>query len=471
MLCIPIIGPTLENAKSQIKRASCLGDLLEFRLDCIKSWDVSEIKQLLQKAALPTILTLRKKSQGGFYPGTESERLSTIQQLAKLEPDFLDLEYDIPKAFFQEIMKEHPHLKIIVSFHDFEKTPKDLEGILTTLKKTPGHFYKIVTTAHSSLDALRMLGFVKKHRNLIGLCMGEAGIPTRILGPVVGSYCVFAPLYKIGTLPTVDELLNIYHFKSLNKDTRMYALIGDPVDSSIGHLMHNAVLRDLRAVYVKFKVGPNELREFLLLAQELDIKGLSVTMPLKEMIVPYLDVMEEAACNIGSVNTVSFEHGRSLGYNTDAAGALDAIEAKGQIKGKKVIVLGAGGAARAIVYEACKRGAKTVILNRTKTKALKLAERFGSRGGGLENLAEESKGGYDVLINTTPEDLSLDPEWILPNTLVMDIRTHPKNSSFLQKALEKGCTPIYGHEMFINQAISQLEIWFKNQIDRNKIKP
>jgi 3-dehydroquinate dehydratase / shikimate dehydrogenase len=468
MLCIPIIGPTVEIAKQQILKAAQMGDLLELRLDWFNSWTISEIEQLMRAVDLPVIFTLRKKFQGGFYSGSEGERLSKIKELAALNPDFLDLEYDLSKEFIQEIDHEHPRVKIILSFHDFDETPESLEEILAMLQKTPAHIYKIATMARSSLDALRMLTFVKRHTNLIGLCMGEHGLATRVLGLAVGGPFSFAALSENETSasgqPTAEELLTVYHVKSLNPQTKIYGLIGDPIDMSISHLFHNAIYRELglNCVYVKFQIRPEELKEFFRLAKQLDIKGLSVTMPLKKVVMPYLDSIEARAQKIGAVNTIAIEEGLLIGYNTDAKGALDAIEAKTSVKGKKVIVIGAGGAARAIVCEACERGAEVVVLNRTKIKALELAAQFKSRGGGLEDLAEECKAGYDILVNATPDGLPIDPQWIFPGSIVMDIKTLPNISLFLQQAQEKGCTLIPGHEMFTNQAISQFKIWFKS---------
>jgi 3-dehydroquinate dehydratase / shikimate dehydrogenase len=437
---------------------------IELRLDLFPSIDIEYIKNFLQNSSCPVMFTLRKTSQGGKFQGTESEREILIQRLLALEPPFFDLESDMDTKFLQKAIKKYPKTKFILSYHNFQETPADLESIYSLMQKYPVFSYKIAAMANSTNDALRMLLFVKKHPKASVICMGEKGEFGRILGPIVGNVINYASLSSEersapGQL-SVDELVDIYNYPALNEQTSIYGLIGDPVEKSPGHLYHNARFREqsLNAIYVKMKVKPEELSEFIPLAMAFGMRGLSVTIPLKEKIWPFLDKVEPAVKEIGAINTLLFENGQIIGTNTDGLGALDAIEKKSLVRGKKLVLVGAGGAARSIVFEAKARGADVLILNRTLQKGKELAKDLGCTAGGLDELPAD----YDILINCSSNGMSIDPEKIKPKTMVMDIVYSPRETDFLREALQKNCEIVYGDEMFLNQAARQNAFWTGN---------
>ena len=225
----------------------------------------------------------------------------------------------------------------------------------------------------------------------------------------------------------------------------------------------------LNAIYVKMSILPEELEKFFSLAKKLNFRGLSVTMPLKERVLSFLDQVDPLVAQMGAVNTILFEGEKLMGFNTDGIGAINAIERLGSIKGKKVVLIGAGGAAKAIAFIAHQRGAQIVILNRTANKAEELAAHVKGRGAGIEKIASEYEDGYDILINCRPEPLPIDPQYILPHSIVMDIKTLPTKGSLLEYAKQKGAKVVYGYEMFINQAIAQIDIWFKDKAKQQDI--
>lgn len=425
MLIGTICGPTIEKAKSQIERANQLCDGAELRLDLFSEFDPRLISQIKGVSILKTL------------------------EETKLKADYIDLPWDYPDDVTGS--------KVIRSYHNFEKTPSNLEDIFNQMPKA--HLYKIACRAHSTLDALRMLAFVKKRANVIGICMGELGQITRILAPIVGSvfnYVVVDQQLAPGQM-SVEELTHIYNYRQLNGQTKIYALIGDPVSQSPGHLWHNAFFRrnGLNAIYVKIEVLEEELEAFFSLSRGLGISGLSVTMPHKENIFPYIDKIESQAKDIGAINTLKFEGGKIFAWNTDGKGALDAIEEKMRVESKTVIILGAGGAAKAIAYEAKKRGATNVIFcNRSAKKAKECAQHLGCSFGSLKELPD-----YDILINTTPHPLPIDPNQLIPGTLVMDISIKNK-TALMKEANDLGCKLIFGKEMFEKQAFGQLSTWF-----------
>jgi 3-dehydroquinate dehydratase/shikimate dehydrogenase len=471
MLFVSIPGPTLASAADAIQMSGEANGV-ELRLDLFQSLDLTAIHELMQKSTLPVMLTLRRKDQGGGFSGTEEKRLDLLEQLCALQPAYVDLEWDISPAYRKKLFEKFPSIQFLSSYHDFERTP-DLEALLNKMRTPHTHYYKIATTAQSTLDALRMLLFIQEKKRLgvamIGMSMGERGVVTRILGPIFGNAWTYATLNAeaktaSGQL-TLDSLLHIYRYRALNPGTAIYALIGDPVDKSAGHIVHNAVMEKLKidAVYVKMVLDKEELAPFFSFVKSMPFEGLSVTMPLKEAVLPFLDEQEEDVKTIGSSNTLLLKKGRALGFNTDGKGALDAIEAKGKVKGKRLVVLGSGGTAKAIVFEALRRGANVCVINRSAEKAKELAHALGCQGGGVDLLPKT----YDLLINCTPEAFLSS---IIPGSLVMDCVYVPKNTPFLLAAAAQGCSLVYGCEMFINQAVAQCLIWYGKKYNQILIK-
>ncbi len=432
---------------------------IELRLDLFERIDMEYVAMMMKEA--PLLLTLRKKSEGGQFEGSEAEREALIERLLALEPPFFDLELDMDPSFLHKTIQDHPRTKFILSYHNFEKTPDDLEAIYQKMSRYEAYTYKIAAFASSTNDALRMLLFGKHHPKVSVICMGERGEFARILGPVAGNRVDYARLdVSNGTAPgqlSLTQLVDLYCYSSLNEETAIYGLIGDPVEKSIGHRYHNQVFSDQKknAVYVKMKVKPEELEEFIPLAKAIGMRGFSVTMPLKEAIVPFIDEIDSDAKKIGAVNTLLFKNGKIFGANTDGIGALDAIEKKIDVRGKKMVLIGAGGSARAIAFEAQKRGAELLILNRTLHRAAALALDLGCEAKGLDEVPHE----YDLLINSTSDPLPINPEKIHPGALLMDLVYSPKETEFLKEGIRKGCEIVYGEEMFFNQAALQTAFW------------
>jgi 3-dehydroquinate dehydratase/shikimate dehydrogenase len=350
--------------------------------------------------------------------------------------------------------KTLPAGDVIVSYHNYEETP-DLEAVLKMLQDAHPRacFYKIATMARSTLDSLRMLDFLQCHPKIIGLCMGELGMITRICAPIFRVPIMYAPLQEEdqnapGQL-LVDQLCGIYHFRSLNPETKIFGLIGDPIARSIGHLFHNDAFQTKKqnAVYLKMAVKPAELSEFFPYAKKLPFGGLSVTAPLKEAVLPWIDHIDPQAHAIGAANTLVFRKEKIEGYNTDGDAALDVL---GNVRGKTIAVLGAGGSSRAIAYTAHQRGARVLIVNRTAAKAKELARIFGCEWS-------EKLPSYDILVNATSATMPIRAEEIQSGKTVMDIALY--ETEFLQEGRRKNCRCFDGFPMYFQQALAQQSIW------------
>lgn len=433
-------------------------EAVELRLDLFSVIDIQEIKQYIALAKHPVMLTLRSTVHGGKFYASEEEREALILRLLSLEPPFFDLEYDMRPAFIHNALQRYAKTKFVLSSHEM---PQDLDTLYSDMAQYPAFSYKIACATRSVNEALKMLLFARDHPKVSVVCMGEQGQFARVLGPLVGNLVDFTRADQseetgLGQL-TVSEMRDVYHYHQLHPKTALYGLIGNPVTHSIGHRHHNGVFRKngVDAVYVKMAVEPHELPVFLPLAQQLGVRGLSVTAPLKECILPYLQEIDPKAREAGAVNTLLFKQQQVCGFNTDGVGALDAMEKHSPVRAKKIVLIGAGGAARAVACEAKQRGAEVTVLNRTPSKALQLAESLGCSSGGLDSIPAK----YDILVNCTCDAMPIDPDAMRPGTLAMDIVYSPRETVFLREAKKKGCRIIYGEEMYVNQAERQTQLW------------
>jgi shikimate dehydrogenase len=261
----------------------------------------------------------------------------------------------------------------------------------------------------------------------------------------------------------------------INGKTRVCAIIGDPVEHSLSPVMHNAAFKELglNLVYVAFTVTSTELKTAVLGAKSLGLRGLNVTMPHKNAIIHYLDEVDSTAKSIGAVNTVLNNQGKLIGYNTDGSGAMIALQENGVYpEEKKLVLLGAGGAAKAIAYQAAQDVEELVILNRTAEKAKKLAEALKSfdakvKAGTLSSeVLKQELPTTDILVNATsagmhPDvDISPVPSDLLHSDLsVMDIIYNPLETKLLKDAKSAGAKVVSGIEMLLYQGAVAFEIW------------
>jgi shikimate dehydrogenase len=251
----------------------------------------------------------------------------------------------------------------------------------------------------------------------------------------------------------------------INADTRICCLIGDPVEHSLSPLIHNAGYKALGINYAYIPFRVRDIRRAIEGIRALGIRGASVTIPHKTSVIKYLDRLDPMAEEIGAVNTIVNDDSVLTGYNTDGDGAIQALEETTALEGKKVILIGSGGAALAIAFGLKAKGAKLVVLNRTEDKAKRLAKKVNAEGfGGLNRLPEISSA--DILINATPvgmppeTDQTVIPKDLLHNRLtVFDIVYNPGETRLIAEARERGCAIVYGYKMLLYQAEKQFELF------------
>lgn len=456
----------LEDAKKA--RAA---DIIELRADYLSSFDfklITEIKRNLKK---PVLVTCRNKNEGGIFNGSEAERMVVLKTSIDNGADYVDIEFSSGNKNVDYIIKNKKDAKVIVSYHNFKETPKNIRRVYENIKKTNPDLIKIVSNANSVIDNFKIFDLIRVADNekikIIAFCMGSYGKFSRILSVILGSKATYASVGKgketASGQPSLYELCSFYRIKKINGRTKIAGLIGNPVEHSWSNIIHNFGFDylNLDAVYLKFRV--DKLKEFIEYFKKLEILGFSVTIPHKIEVIKYLDSIDKKAKAIGAVNTIVCKNGKWIGYNTDRDGAIMALKEKMQLKSRKIVVIGAGGSARAITYGLKEEMADVWILNRTMEKAKTLANNFDCDYGSLSKLKEID---YDILINTTPVGMYPYPNrkivpnnLIRKNTVVFDIVFNPYKTKLLQDAENKGCIVIPGFEMLMNGAALQFELW------------
>ncbi|MBI1935677.1 shikimate dehydrogenase, partial [Candidatus Woesearchaeota archaeon] len=332
---------------------------------------------------------------------------------------------------------------------------------------------KIVTTANSINDNFTVFEFLRNKTNLISFCMSQKGEISRILAPKFNSKITYASMggekeSAPGQL-TLKEMQELYRVNSINKGTNVIGIIGEFAENSMSKYMHNPnfVKNNLNFIYVPFKVSPPELKEFMKNFRKFNFKGAAVTIPHKESIIKLIDELDDTAKQIGAANTLVNNSGKITGYNTDYYGAVHALKEQTEIKNKKTLVIGAGGAGRAIVYGLKKEESGITIANRTNEKAKKLADEFEVQFDNFSNIKKLIKNN-DVIINATSVGMSpktndsiLKWQDLVKGKIVMDIVYKPINTKLINMAKKKGCRAITGDRMLIYQAVRQFELWTK----------
>lgn len=473
-ICIPIVAENVEGAISDIAEAGKHAGLIEIRLDFIKDLTKEKIKTLLNGKNKKVIITCRNKKDGGKFNGTNEEKMELLNASIEAGCDYIDIEHD--SELLNQII-ENKKIKAIVSYHNFEETPsvEELKQIYSEIKAQKADSIKIVTQANSINDNFKIFELLNGKEDLTAFCMGIKGQMSRILAPKYGSCLTFASLgdgkESASGQISIKEMKGLYHVPLLNKDTNVLGVIGKHAENSQSKHMHNPVFvnKKLNYVYMPFKMEKEEVEEFMQNFRKNNFSGSSVTMPHKEYIMDFLDNIDQTAKEIGAVNTIVNENGKLTGYNTDYYGAVKALKEKTSLSGKKILIIGAGGATRALVYGLKKENSEITIVNRTQETAQKLADEFNVKTDKLSNV----KGiisQNDIIINATSvgmhpnvsESIIKENDFI-SGKLVMDIIYKPLNTKFIENAEKAGCEVITGDKMLIYQAAGQFELWTKNK--------
>jgi 3-dehydroquinate dehydratase/shikimate dehydrogenase len=471
-VCVAVTG---SDANEMVEKAEALArdnGFLEFRLDYLSrpALALPKIKQFTEyHPHVALAATCRRVAGGGKFKGTIASELDILGKAAAAGCQLVDLELQSAvRAKPQQLQRLRNSAALIISFHDFRAT-KNLERTLEKMVAIPADFYKIVTTATTLYDNVVMMKFIEKNsdkHSLIGVCMGEQGIISRVLGLRAGSIFTFAAVSEgEKTAPgqvTAQELRSTYRIEQVDAATRVYGVAGDPVSHSLSPAIMNAALRRETVNGVYLALHAKTLKDLLACVRDIPIHGLSVTMPYKEAILRHLDNTDPYTTKIGACNTVvRAQDGKLYGFNTDTAGIVRPLQQRLELENAKILVLGAGGAARAAVFGLKERGAEVYILNRTLGPAQKLAR--SARARTLKR-ADLKKLSFDVIINATPVGMGNTRESPLKEDeikarYVFEMIYDPPETRLMKLAKASGAEVIPGIEMFVQQAARQFEIW------------
>ena len=443
--------------------------MIELRLDWLRSDSERSRLLLWLKNHKPHgaifLATCRRRAGGGKLSGGIRVELHWLVQARKAGCSWCDLEIETFRVLPAKSLRNlglPP--RILLSLHDFQRVPSRLPS-KHLAARAQADALKIAAHAHNIDDSLRLLRLARRSPNLVVVPMGEAGLPARLLALRDGSALAYAPIGE-ATAPgqvSLHELKHLYRAHELTRRTRVYGVIGDPVGHSLSPLLHNTgfLARKIDAVYLPFLV--KDLRDFLKAVPEFGIRGFSVTIPHKQSILRHLKDCDPLAAEIGAVNTVVVGRDGSLfGCNTDYVGILRALEKKLGLAGSRILIFGAGGAARAAAFALAKAGANVAICARREKPSRELARAVGGEAIPRRALRSEF---FDAILNATPigmyphDRISPLSSRELNCRLVMDLINRPQKTQLLKLAARKGIATVPGVEMFVPQGVAQWELW------------
>ena len=471
-ICIALGFPDIDKLLQHAQREIDEGErFLEFRLDYLADpWRGTEaIRHLLAQYPDVTLLaTCRRHQNRGKFNGSIEDQIRVLDAAIDAGAKAVDMEVESAESVGVKLEGLRGRTCFILSYHNYETTPA-IEPVLRRMMKVPADAYKIVTTARKPSDIQRVLSLAKSHPKapLILLAMGEIGFPTRVLSTSQGGlYTYAAPASADGTASgqmCAKLLRNLYRVEKFTRSAKLYGVIADPVRHSISPAVHNRAFQSKRmdAVYLPFLVHPQHLRDFFSLAEKMGISGFSVTIPHKQKIMRYLDIIDPLARRIGAVNTVWRKAGKWRGTNTDAEGVTAPLAKKLRLGKSSVLLVGNGGAARGAAYALVDAGAKLFIVGRNPDRVRALAKMCGA-----EPLMRDQLNGrqFDAVVHATP--LGMYPNVNecffrdeIPGELVFDMVYNPLETALIKRAREQGKAVIPGIQMFLEQAAHQFEIW------------
>ncbi len=501
-ICVPVCVRRFDQLKPAIERAAEVADLVEVRLDYLAAEELQqrkwELPELLRSRTRPVILTLRPTEYGGARSISLRDRLLFRRD----NPDgrkwdgfeYWDLEHDLAQFLRQREDEGWGQLQLgscdwkraIVSYHDFVSVPVDLDAIFELLLSMPAAVLKIAVQAEDATDCIPVFNLLdraqREGRELIAIAMGQAGVMTRILGPSRGSFLTYGSLDEdSASAPgqvTARDVREVYRIDSIDRETQIMGVIGRPVAHSISPYIHNAAFAqaNVNAVFIPFEVQNVDgfiHRMVRKDSRELNwnLRGFAVTAPHKSAVMKHLDWIAPAAKEIGAVNTILVQDDELHGYNTDAAGFIGPLKSRiGSLESVRCAVIGAGGAARGVVWALRNEEAAVTVFAREPRRAEAIADEFNVE---CHPIADTALSDFDVVINATPlgtrgkleTETPVTAEHLRGVRLAYDLVYNPLETRFLREAREAGCETIGGLDMLIGQAVEQFRLWTGKEPD------
>jgi 3-dehydroquinate dehydratase / shikimate dehydrogenase len=468
-ICAVAAASEARSMHGQLQRASRQASMVELRLDWLSNdHEIARFLALLArtKARATLIATCRRREAGGQYHGTIARQLFHLSEAIRAGCGWYDLEIETvrkcPPELIDALLGEGRQLR---SAHFFHRMPGDLGRVVRELAQGDSDAIKIAAQCDSLADVRRLLDFASRRKNVVAIPMGEVALPARILALRAKEGFAYAPIDNATAAgqTSLEDMKRFYRADRINSRTRVYGVIGNPVAHSLSPAMQNAgfAARRMNAVYLPFLV--RNLDDFVDSIDPLGIRGFSVTLPHKERLMKHLDGCDALAERIGAINTVVVRgNGELYGYNTDYVGVLRTLERRLSLRGSRVLILGAGGAARAVAFALTQAGSAVCICVRRHKRARALARAIGGEAVVRARLRHDF---FDAIVNATPVgmhplvDRSPLEARELNCRLVFDTIYRPRVTRLLKMAASRGIETVSGVEMFVAQGTAQWEIW------------
>jgi 3-dehydroquinate dehydratase/shikimate dehydrogenase len=436
--------------------AGTIADLVELRLDGIHDLDVAGA---LAGRRTPVIVTCRPVWEGGRFDGSEEERGRILTQAAALGADFIDLEWQADRRLLAACRPA----RVVLSSHDFEGVPPDLTARVRDMRGAGADMIKVAVTARSLTDCVVLKDASASEEPHVALAMGPSGHLSRLWPAWLGSHWTYSGDGAPGQLPTRD-LIGRYRVRDTTTATAVYGVVGQPLGHSASPAMHNAAFAALGIDAVYLPLETSSAPDFFTAAKALGLTGASVTIPMKTALLTSAVKTDDLPERIGALNTLRRTPAGWEGRNFDGAGFLEPFCRRSiPLCGRRAVVLGAGGAARAVVWALAAQGANVEILARRSEQAASLAREFRA------SVSDSPlRPGWDVLINTTPlgttprvDECPVGDDAFVAarGKVVYDLVYNPAETTLLRKARAAGAETIGGLEMLVSQACRQFEWW------------
>ncbi len=456
LLCATVTGETTKELRANRDRASN-ADMVELRLDSVTRPDVAGA---LAGRTTPVIVTCRPMSEGGWFNGAEEERRRILAAALEGGAEFVDVEW---RAGFEDLIGAEDGRRIVLSTHDFDGVPKDLEDRYRAMRATGADVVKVAVRVDGLSDTLALgrLGAWATDERRVVIGMGPAGVATRVLASRFGSCWTYAGDAVAPGQIDMCRLRHVFRFGAITSRTSVYGVLGAPVGHSLSPAMHNAgfAAAGIDAVYLPLEA--RDLDDFVQFSDAVSLRGVSVTAPFKEQMAARVTDMDAVGRQVAAVNTVRLDASGWRAINTDVSGFLEPIAGRTTLSGARAAVLGAGGAARGVAVALASQGATVTVCARDQSKAMRVAKAVGGAAGPLP----PSPGSWDVLVNTTPVGTRPDveatplPDGPFTGRLVYDLVYNPTTTRLLADAAAAGCDTIGGLEMLVSQAVRQFAWW------------
>ncbi|KAF7138955.1 hypothetical protein RHSIM_Rhsim07G0176900 [Rhododendron simsii] len=512
LVCAPLMSQSVKQMVSDMHEAKAQGaDVVEIRLDCVRDFRPhQDLEFLLKNKPLPVVIVYRPKWEGGQYDGDENMRLETLHLAKQLGADYVDLELKVASDLIGEHkLDKHRSSKMIVSYYVDGSIPskEDLSQLVARMQSTGADIIKLVSNS-SSITELSRIFHLLSHCQipLIAYSIGDRGLISQLLGPKFGGFFVYGSVEgnSVPGLPTLSSLQHAYGIEYINAETIVFGLISKPVGHSKGPLLHNPSFRHVgfNGIYVPMLV--DELKDFFTIYCSPDFAGFSVGIPYKEAVIEFCDEVHPLAqvysiflmdigCmlhqSIGAVNTIIRRRtdGKLIGYNTDCEASITAIEdalkvwgcTNGEatfpspLTGKMFVLVGAGGAGRALAFGAKIRGARVVIFDLDFDRAKSLAMAVSGEAQPYLDLPNFQPEKGAILANATPVGMHPNKDRIPvaevtlgDYELVFDAVYTPRKTTLLKEAEAAGAIIVSGVEMFLRQAIGQFNLFTGGEAPR-----